>query len=164
MCRKRAAASWIALTTLGWPRAGRGPGALVHVADARLDLVEEPLDLLRLLGENPRREPVLRLVRLGDRLVQPGHLAHRDQRHEQLLQKERARERQLGDRWSDEVATVEAPARESLPTQQDRPLAPGLGNRPLEFLYGVGVDHRSVKDIARGRIAHFHRARLLEQP
>src|SRR3989442_13555846 len=112
-----------------------------------MDPLKDPLVPPGLLEETPRREPVLRLVRLGDRLVQPGHLAHRDQRHEQLLQKERARERQLGDRWSEEVATVEAPAREALPTQQDLPLAPGLANTPLAVVHVFDGNYRPVENI-----------------
>src|SRR5947208_17129504 len=42
------------------PGAGGRPGALVHIADTRLDLVEEALDLLCALREHSRREPVLR--------------------------------------------------------------------------------------------------------
>src|SRR3990172_751793 len=40
-------------------RARRGPAHAVRVRDARLDPVEERPDLLRVLAEDPRREPVL---------------------------------------------------------------------------------------------------------
>src|SRR2546426_10968681 len=66
--------------------------------------------LSRSLGpgqKDARREPVLRLVGLGDGLVEPRHLADREQRHEQLLEEQRRRERQLDDGGRHVVAAVE---------------------------------------------------------
>src|SRR6476469_3255389 len=59
------------------PGAGRGAGALVGVADAGLDLVEEPLHLRGIPREDPRREAILRGVGLGERRVEAVHLADR---------------------------------------------------------------------------------------
>src|SRR2546425_5143500 len=91
------------------PRPGARGGArpLIRVANARLDLVEEALDLLGPGRKDARREPVLRLVGLGDGLVEPRHLADREQRHEHLLEEQRRRERQLDDGRRHVVAAVE---------------------------------------------------------
>src|SRR5256886_9180910 len=58
------------------PGTGRRAGALVHVAHSGADLVEEPLDLLGLLGEDAGGDPRLRLVGFVDGLFRPRHLAH----------------------------------------------------------------------------------------
>src|SRR6266704_4184928 len=65
------------------PRPGARGGArpLIHVANARLDLVEEALDVLGPGRKDARREPVLRLIGLGDGLVEPRHLTDREQRN-----------------------------------------------------------------------------------
>src|SRR5206468_11280199 len=57
-----------------WPGAGRGAGAAVGVGDARLDPIEEVLDLAVVLGEDARRAPVFRAVRKIDCLVQRHHV------------------------------------------------------------------------------------------
>src|SRR5256885_3326999 len=67
------------------PRASGRTRPLVHVTHARFDLVEEALDPLSPLRKDARREAVLRLVGLRDRLLEPRHLANRQDRHEQLL-------------------------------------------------------------------------------
>src|SRR5207249_11689015 len=67
------------------PRASSRPRPLLHVPHAGFDLVEEALDLLRPFREDARREAVLRLVGLRDCLLEPRHLANRQDRHEQLL-------------------------------------------------------------------------------
>src|SRR5215208_2948272 len=53
------------------PRTGRRAGALVGVAHAGLDLVEETLHLGGIAREDAGREPVLRPVGLDDRVVEP---------------------------------------------------------------------------------------------
>src|SRR5690348_16705247 len=70
------------------PGAGGGAGALVDVAHAGLDLVEEPLDFFGPLREDPSREAVLYLVGFRDRLVQPRDLGHGQERYEQLLEEQ----------------------------------------------------------------------------
>src|SRR5262245_23437215 len=55
------------------PGAGRCPGALVDVAHPRFHFVEEARDLRFAARENPRREPVVPLVRLRDGLVESTH-------------------------------------------------------------------------------------------
>src|SRR5207247_10593185 len=91
------------------PGARGGAGTLVHVAHAGLDLVEEALDLLGLLREDARREAVVRLVGLRDRLIEPRHFADRQNGYEQLLHEERGRERKPADSWRDGVIAVETP-------------------------------------------------------
>jgi hypothetical protein len=48
------------------PRAGRRAGAAVDVDDARLDLVQEPGDLVLVAAEDPGGQPVVDGVRLGE--------------------------------------------------------------------------------------------------
>src|SRR2546430_8850091 len=105
------------------PGPGGGAGALVHVTHPGVDLVEEALDLFRLLGEDAGGEAVLDLVHFGDRLLQPRHRAHGEERDEQLLPEEWRGERQLRDPGGDEASLVaRAPA--ELPAAQHDPTLP----------------------------------------
>ena len=71
-------------------------------------------------------------------LVEAAHLADREERHEQLLAIERALERQPGDRRGDEVAAIEDPAAEAMPSDENGPFAPGPGHRAF-----VPLDRRA---------------------
>src|SRR3972149_2133989 len=66
-------------------RARRRPAHAIRVRDARLDAVEERPDLLRVLGEDPRREPVLRLVRDLAGIVEASARDYAEERDEELL-------------------------------------------------------------------------------
>ncbi len=59
--------------------------------------------------------------------IEPAHLAHREERHEQLLAEQRAREREPRDGRRDEVALVEDAAPEPLAAEDDGALTAGPG-------------------------------------
>src|SRR6185503_11616502 len=67
------------------PRAGGRTGAAVDVQDARLDLVQEALDLRLVLAVHARRQPVDRVVREAQRLVQRLDRLDGRERREQLV-------------------------------------------------------------------------------
>src|SRR5580704_6033802 len=85
------------------PRARRRARALIGVAHTRFDLVEEAFDLGRRARKDARREAVLRLVRFRDGFGESRDDANREERHEQLFEKERALDRQSSDRWRHEM-------------------------------------------------------------
>src|SRR5215217_8020951 len=125
------------------PRARGRARALVGVADAGFDLVEEARDLSLVAGEDASREPILRGIRLGDGLVEALDLSHREEWHEQLLAEQRAGERQPRDRRRDEMPAIEDTAAEALPSGQDGPLGAGLGCRALVALDRARIDDGS---------------------
>ena len=107
--------------------------------------------------------PYSTLLALGERLVEAVHRRHREERHEQLLEEQRALQRQLGDRRRHEVALVEHLAPEPLAAEQDLALPTGLGHRLLPPLHRPLVDHRPEPDIALGHVAHPDGPGLLDQ-
>src|SRR5664279_5332168 len=135
------------------PRARRGTCALVGVADARFDLVEEARDLRVAAAVDPRREPVLGAIALGDRLLEGVDLADHEQRREELRAKERTVERQHRDRWRNIVPLRLRSARQARATHDDLALCFRLRNRALVANHRSLVDHRPEIHIARRRIA-----------
>src|SRR3990170_8238554 len=91
-------------------RTRRGPANAVRVGDARLDAVEERLDLLRVLAEDPRREPVLHAVRDLEGLLQASARNHAEEWDEELLLVDPVPGREaVHDRGLDEVPRLERP-------------------------------------------------------
>src|SRR5881396_2793873 len=67
------------------PSPGRRSTLPVSVGNAEVDVLEELAHLLRVLAENPGRQPELGLVGLFKSLVKALELVNRDERHEQFL-------------------------------------------------------------------------------
>src|SRR5436309_14559029 len=67
------------------PGPGRSSTLPVSVGNAEVDVLEELAHLLRVLAEDPGRQPELRLVGLLKSLVKALELVNRDERHEQFL-------------------------------------------------------------------------------
>src|SRR5207249_3014651 len=65
------------------PRAGRCSALPVSVGNAEVDVLEELAHLLRVLAEDPGRQPELSLVRLLKRFVKGLEFVDGDERHEQ---------------------------------------------------------------------------------
>src|SRR5580698_10640753 len=85
------------------PRARRRTRALVGVAHTRFNFVEEAFDLGRRARKDARGQAVLGFVRLRDGFGESRDDANREERHEQLFEKERALDRQSSDRWRHEM-------------------------------------------------------------
>src|SRR5204863_6862457 len=118
-----------------------------------LHFVEEPRDIALAPREDARREAVVDLVRLQNGLVEIAHLADREHRNEQLFHEERAAERQPRDRRCDIMTPVEPIASQPFAADEDFAFLFSLGDRALEFLDGIGIDHGPEEYVALARIA-----------
>src|SRR6185503_4713101 len=139
------------------PGSRGGTGSLVHVADSGLDFLKEAIDLFLLLAEEPRGQTILCLVCLGQRFIEAPDLTNGKEGHEQLLEEERALQRQCGDGRRHEVTLVEYAAFEPLATGEDFSFSPGLLHRALPPVDRLCVDHRSEVHVLLGYVSHDHR-------
>src|SRR5206468_11066388 len=111
------------------PCAGGRTRPAVHVQHAGLDLVEEALDLSRILGVHARGQPVDRVVREPQRLVEVLDRLHRGERREQLVLEQAVRGGQTADDGRlDVVAAGQRAVGQVLAADEDGPVTTGRGD------------------------------------
>src|SRR5690606_21645508 len=138
-----------------WPGAGRRTSTSVGVHHTGDDPIEERLNLPLILGEDSRRQAVLGVVRLVQRLIERINGSYCHERQKQLALEELVIQRQSIDNRRLDICPVGICAvREHLTAEADGPaIAPGHGHGLLETLDGLVVDYRSDECLALETVA-----------
>src|SRR2546426_2371725 len=129
--------------------AGRRPAGAVRVRDPRLDSLEELLDLLRILAEDPRGESVIHAVGDFEGVLEAVARNHAQNWNEKFLLVDLVCGwMPVNDRRLDEEAVFERPSVEDASSVEDLAAAP---LRELDchaiLRHGVLVDHRPKEDV-----------------
>src|SRR5881275_2270928 len=126
------------------PRPGRSSTLPVSVGHAEVDVLEELAHLLRVLAENPGRQPELGLVGLLKSLVKALELVNRDERHEQFLLHQPVIRRQTRHNCRRNIVSFGQLSLRSFSTRQDlAAVLLRLLDRSLILLERLIIDHRT---------------------